>query len=321
LLERAAPLLKALDERRQRRSELLVQMSDTKLWTDRAETQRALESYRALDVRVAAETRLASPIERLQELFARGHSGAASELARALERALETTARWEELETEEGPGVVWLVLRNIEALTSSADWIEQLVQMELNFCRRLQLSAHVVALGVSDDKLARAVVEVEGPGASLYLAMERGVHRLHRSQRGDLRVRIDMIPASPDPSAAGRTRMLRRPIELLGLEAEHAVSVSDEGRGIELELVGADPLVLTHLAVDLACGLEPASGELETARVYAIGGVGARDPRTGAKVARFRDAMAGKLHGLLDAWRKTRRQTVQAGADAARSAK
>ena len=319
LLQRSAPLLEALKIRRQQRSELLGEMGDPELWRDRAETQRTLESYRALDVRVAAETRLASPIERLDELFARGQATTSSELARALERALEATVSWEDLESEEGPSTVWLVLRNLDALTSSADWIEQLVAMEQNFCRRLQLATAVVAFGVNDDKLSKAVLEVEGPGAGLYLGMERGVHRLHRSQRGDLRVRIDVVPASPPPAALSRTRMLRHPLELLGLHAEHAITIHDAARGIDLELLGADAATLAHLAADLGAGLEPTSGELETSRIYAIGGVGARDPRTNARVPRFRDAMAGKLHPLLEAWRKVRPRSAPSSASSERS--
>jgi hypothetical protein len=95
----------------------------------------------------------------------------------------------------------------------------------------------------------------------------------------------------------------------LGLVAQHALSTSDAQRGMELEWLGADALTLTHLVGDLTKGLEPVSGEVETSRIYAIGGVGARDPRTNAKVPRFRDAMAGKLHPLLDAWRKARPRT------------
>ncbi len=306
LLERTAPLLEALKLRRKQHGELSGELADAELWSDRAETQRTLQSYRALDVRVAAETRLASPIERLDELFARGQATTASELARALERALDAAARWQDLESEERPSSVWLVLRSVDSLASSADWIEQLVSMEQGYCHRQKLDAAVVAFGMTDDKIGSAVLAVEGPGAGLYLGMEHGVHRLHRSQRGDLRVRVDVVRASPRPAALCRTRTLRRPFEMLGLVAEHAVTVHDQGRGIDLDLVGADAAILAHLAADLGAALEPAAGELETARIYTIGGLGARDPRTGAKLPRFRDAMAGKLQPLLDAWRKAR---------------
>ncbi len=128
LILRARPLLAALRERRERRSKLLSEMGNAALWTDRAETQRTLETFRTLDVRVAAEIRLASPLERLEELLARGAQTVASELARALERATEATARWEDLESEEGSSRVWLVLRNLDALVSSADWIDAIIR-------------------------------------------------------------------------------------------------------------------------------------------------------------------------------------------------
>ncbi|MGB5546131.1 MAG: hypothetical protein WBM74_06130, partial [Polyangiales bacterium] len=41
----------------------------------------------------------------------------------------------------------------------------------------------------------------------------------------------------------------------------------------------------------------------DPARHYAYEGHGAKDPRTGATVARRKDALRGKLHPLLDAWR------------------
>jgi hypothetical protein len=134
-----------------------------------------------------------------------------------------------------------------------------------------------------------------------------------------LRVRIDVVPASPRPLALSRTRMLRHSLEMLGLNAEHAITIHDDARGIDLDLLGADAATLGHLAVDLSATLEPASGELETSRIYAIGGVGARDPRTNAKVPRFRDAMAGKLNPLLDAWRKARPRSAPSTAASERS--
>ena len=49
--------------------------------------------------------------------------------------------------------------------------------------------------------------------------------------------------------------------------------------------------------------------EEDVARVYAQGGTGARDPRTGAVVPRFKDAMRGGLDPLLQAWRRRGRAT------------
>lgn len=40
--------------------------------------------------------------------------------------------------------------------------------MELAWCRKLELSASIVAYAMSDDELSRVALEVEGPGASLF---------------------------------------------------------------------------------------------------------------------------------------------------------
>ena len=43
--------------------------------------------------------------------------------------------------------------------------------------------------------------------------------------------------------------------------------------------------------------------EAKVARSYGEGGAGARDARTGAVIARYRDAIRGKLDPFLEAWR------------------
>ncbi|MCH8912835.1 MAG: SDR family oxidoreductase, partial [Planctomycetes bacterium] len=67
---------------------------------------------------------------------------------------------------------------------------------------RLRLAARVVAYSEVQGKLSRVIVQAEGPGASALLSMEHGIHRLHRRQQKDLRIRVDVI----DRSAASGTR-------------------------------------------------------------------------------------------------------------------
>src|SRR5690606_23275502 len=92
--------------------------------------------------------------------------------------------------------------RNVDPLHRADDLIEQLVEMELSWCRRLHLAAELVAYGESDGALTRAVLEVEGPGAATYLAMEQGVHRMFRPNRPDLRIMIETVPRGPAPADA-----------------------------------------------------------------------------------------------------------------------
>jgi microcompartment protein CcmL/EutN len=54
--------------------------------------------------------------------------------------------------------------------------------MELAWCHTIGLSASVAAYGVSENELSRVILEVEGHGAAVYLAMEQGFHRIRKSK-------------------------------------------------------------------------------------------------------------------------------------------
>jgi hypothetical protein len=153
----------------------------------------------------------------------------------------------------------------------------------------------------------RAVVEVEGPGAAHYLAMEQGLHRLCRSQERDLRAAIDLLVQGEEPSklVPGVERARRRN-GLLGLRIDCRGRLSLPDRGLTIELLGQGSQTMAHLLTDLQehwhdDGL---SRERQPARTYAESGCGARDPRTGAVIPRFRDVQHGRLDRLLEAWRR-----------------
>lgn len=75
--------------------------------------------------------------------------------------------------------------------------------------------------------------------------------------------------------------------------------------GLTVELLGNSRATLTQVGENLHrhwCQSEP--GPVEVARIYGEGGIGARDPRTNATVARLRHVLLGKLDILLEAWRE-----------------
>jgi hypothetical protein len=232
-------------------------------------------------------------------------------LARALERAASAVADWDERVAEEGGGAVWLLLRNADPLESASAWLLELAPMHVAWCHRLGLVSEIVAVGFTEDALARVAIEVEGPGAATYMAMEQGVHRLHR-ERGDLRVRVDLIPrGDPRPGEAPRTVATRRRVSSpLGVETAHVGRVDHGELGLLIELGGPARDTLEALLGDLDSAAPALAGPLETARVYAQGGTGARDPRTGSVVPRFKDALRGGLDPLLEAWRRARRHAA-----------
>jgi hypothetical protein len=318
ILAAARPYVAALARRKEEANTLLVTMADEHFWEEPADAQHVLDAYRRLDVAIQAETRLAGPIEQLAELVdGAAQQGAKAEwIARALERASSALSDWEERASEEGGSAVWLLLRSSDPLAPAPEWIEDLAAMYLAWCVRLGLAAEIVAVGFSEDKLARAALEVEGPGAQTYLRMEQGFHRLHR-ERGDLRVRVDVVARAGGKDAHDGPYVgpVRRGTDGLGLEVAYAGRVERAAQGLSLELGGPARSVIDELLGDLDRASESLIAPLETARVYAQGGVGARDPRSGAVVPRFKDVMRGSLDVLLEGWRRMRREaTLQAEA-------
>jgi ATP-dependent Clp protease ATP-binding subunit ClpA len=321
LLEAARPFLAGLDEHKEQASELLATMGDERFWDEPADAQRVLERYRVLDVAVQAESRLAEPLRRLAEIVEGGpRSPAKTEgIARALEQASSALADWEERAAEEGGGAVWLLLRNADLLEPASTWLEELAAMHLAWCRSLSLAAEVVAVGFdglaapSPETLARLAIEVEGPGAAAYLEMERGVHRLHRERGGDLRVRVDVLARGPQSRAADgapRTSAVRRRSSALGIEVAYAGRIERPETGLILEFGGPARPAMEALLADLDRSAADLVAPLEAVRIYGQGGTGARDPRSGAVVPRYKDAMHGGLDALLQGWRRMKRRGV-----------
>jgi hypothetical protein len=205
-----------------------------------------------------------------------------------------------------------LFLRNFDPLVPAAEWIEELSAMYLAWCSRLGLAAEVAAVGFTEEKLARAVVEVEGPGAQTHMSMERGVHRLHR-ERGDLRVRVDVVGRGQRKDHEGlRVSEVRRREGALGIDVAYVGRIERAATGLSFEIGGPSRAVLEALLADLDGASDPLVAPLEAARIYGHGGTGARDPRSGVVVPRFKDVMRGRLDPLLEGWRQLRRAAAQA---------
>jgi PCRF domain len=253
-------------------------------------------------------------VQRLTELVDAPAARAKAEwLAGELEKAWSSLEDWDERLAEEGGGAVWLLLRNADPLEPATEWLQELVAMHQGWCRRLGLASELVAVGFTEDVVTRAVLEVEGPGAASYLAMEQGVHRLHR-ERGDLRVRVDVLPRESGDAAAGGGAAAHRTAsgrarEALGIDVVHVGRVDRAELGLFVELGGPARETVEALLADVDRQAQALVAPLDVARVYAQGGTGARDPRTDAVVRRFKDAMRGGLDPLLQAWRRRGRST------------
>jgi hypothetical protein len=196
----------------------------------------------------------------------------------------------------------------MDAGIDATEWLESLTSMEQGWCRRLSLASEVVAFGRTDGVLSRVALEVEGPGAASTLAMEQGIHRLHRPRGRDFRARVDVIACSgADTNAASETGGIwpvRGEASALGITPDCGTRIEWQSAGRVIELFAENRSMLQRLASDLAIAELAGPDELQPARAYAKDGVGARDPRTGVTIARMKDAMAGKLDTFLEAWRQ-----------------
>lgn len=318
LLKAAGPRLERLRVAQEERAALLQRFNEASSWDVAAapDGYAHLERFRELDLFVASAGRLARPLRRLDEQVQAGAE--ASTLARALEAATQALEEWDERlsDAAEQSGGVWLAVASVDPLKPAGTWLEDLVNLELAWCRRLGLAAAVVAHeklaarpatdGHARPAPALVVLEVEGPGAAGLLAMEAGEHRLGRGRGLHQRARVALV-AKRDPAAARAPAVApARP-----RPSPYGLVVSCQGRlhlperGRALMLVGADGPTLAHLLVDVgeAWSQAPLAAP-PLARVYGEDGAGARDPRTGAGIARLRDALRGDLRPLLEAWRR-----------------
>ncbi len=298
LLERAQPRLAALQRRREEARELLAVMNDAGFWDDPAEARRVLDVYREHDVAIQIETRLAGAVERLAERL-EDERATTRALGAALEQAARAVRDWDRRAAEQGPSAVWLVLRNADPLAPAPEFLEQLVQMELSWCRRLGLVAELVAFGSTEGVLARAVVEVEGPGAVSYLSMEHGTHRLHNSDGRDSRVTVELIGKSAGAQEAA-VSSTRHSETALGVSAGFVGRIERGEPASTVELFGVERATLGRLLADLRDAAPPSDAAV--VRGYLQHGAGARDPRTKATIPRFRDVIAGRLDALLEAY-------------------
>jgi ATP-dependent Clp protease ATP-binding subunit ClpC len=307
ILAAAQERLESLEHREAEYSSLIEKMNESSFWENAAERSRVLERFRDMDVSIQVERRLARPILELADWLKRSTESmdARGRLARALEAAAQALADWHDRAAEEGAGAVWLLIQSVDPLRPAGRWIEDLAHMEIAWCRKLMLSVSVAAYGLLDEELTRVVLDVEGPGASAYLAMESGIHRLCRRKEGDLRAEIASLPKGQSPSQQSPDlTLVRRRAGLFGLDVEYRGRVAFDERGMAVELLGGRAETLSHLLSDLRrAWAEVAPEPPEVSRIYGQTGGLVRDPRTGASMPRLRDVLRGRLDKFLEAWR------------------
>jgi ATP-dependent Clp protease ATP-binding subunit ClpC len=307
VLERARPLLQSLAGKQDGRTDLLARMNEPGFWEDEAQRAQVVERFRALDVAIRSEQRLAEPFEILREAL---HAGDAAQplrkrLAEPLERAAHALDEWETRRAEEGPSALWIAIANADPLRPAGTWVEDLARLELAWCDRLGLDAQVIGYSTADGTIGRVFLEVEGPGAAAFLAMEHGVHRMHRGNQAPWRATCEVIArrgAVAEPAALRPVKSHTGPFDV---EVNARGQVHVPARGLVVEILGHRQPSLAQLLADLTAAWQtPAAEPTDVARTYAEGGTGARDPRTGVVAPRLKHVLAGQLDRFLDGWRR-----------------
>lgn len=295
LLAQASPLLEELHKTRTQRSALLERINEESFWTqpDRVDI---MARYRALDVQVEGDGRDARVLDHLRARLEAGSLTGA--VVVEAERALQA---WQERHARDSADHVWLVLSRGDALEDEADpFLRDLLQILEAWCHESDLSTERVAVHRIGGRLQRVVLEVEGPAAEACLAAEKGLHRLHKAEERDRRVAVAVVPVGQGQTSQVYVTPRKRKVGPFDIRLHVRGRVQQEATALVLE--GPDEATVSQVAADLSAAWD-ALHPTEIARIYAVDGVGARDPRTGAAVKRFKDLRRGQLSVFLQAWR------------------
>jgi len=295
VLSQAEPLRQELSEARAQRSALLERINVESFWKSE-ERVDVLARFRALDVQVEGDQRDAAAIERLEDRLEAGTLRPGS--VRAAESAL---IAWQERRALDSADRVWLVLSRGDALDDQADpFLADLLQILESWCRRSGLDAERAAVNRVGGQLQRVVVDVHGPAAEAMLAAEVGLHRLHRSDGPDRRVAVAVVPVGRTDTGEVFVEACKRRVGPFDVPLHSRAHAEAPGRALTLE--GAEAEIVEQATADLLDAWD-ALHPTEVVRIYAADGVGARDPRTGASVKRFKDLRRGRLDAFREAWR------------------
>jgi ATP-dependent Clp protease ATP-binding subunit ClpC len=305
LVDAANTRLAELESDRKEAAELLAQINKPDFWERIDQREVVLDRYRALDVAIRMRERFAGPILHLVELL-EDSSTSPAVLCPALEQAAYSFRQWDDCLAEEGHAEIWLVLSTSDPLKSAGQWIRKLANMELVWSRHLGLTASIAAYSIAENDLNRVVLEIEGPGAEIFLSMEKGVHRLHFPRAKDSKIRVEILPnkASKDNVQVDIRSIKHRRGEF-DMELTCKGRVEIENRGYIAELFAENESVLSRLLPDLAMAWRKQPAELEVARIYGKDGV-IYDPRTGVTSNRIKEIWKGRLDEFLEGWRRTR---------------
>jgi ATP-dependent Clp protease ATP-binding subunit ClpC len=299
IVERSTPLMTALESDTTERSRLLEQLNEPTFWK-RGDRGTVMERYRDLDVRVQGAIRSARAVQNLQHALSETSPDLRS-LARQVEHTAQAIAEWLVRQASSSANHVWLVLTRADTLDNpDGAFIQDLLGIQEAWCKRSGLDVERVAIHEVRGSIRRIVLEVQGPAAEAMLAAEVGLHRLHRADGPDQRVLVAVLPrVEAEPPDVQLRKRRPAPLDMV-TRCEGRLELPQQG--IQERLMGTDATVLAEALASMHAHPELLSAS-DLVRHYAVDGVGARDPRTGVTVKRFKDLRMGRLDSFLDALR------------------
>lgn len=289
---RWAPLVAAHEKRRAEAESLLADSARDGFWADAATAHELLARYRALDARLAAESRLLYVFRALVDAPAEAIS------ARIVE-AEAARRRFELLDDSGDEDGIFVLIGPAEVSGyASAEWLAELHAIQLAWFKRQGFDAHVVAEEISGEHVVGVVYEIDGAGLASALAMEVGSHRRRRKDGEVDRLAVEVLlrrlgQVNCTLSDARRSKGTFVP------EVRARLSIALDQRGLTRVFRGADRDTLSLLAFALA---GTTLLETEPARLYHFDGVAVRDPRTSAYIVSPRELKKGALEPLRRAW-------------------
>jgi ATP-dependent Clp protease ATP-binding subunit ClpA len=308
---------------------LLEETNRPSFWDDQERSRQVLSAIYHIERVTDRFADLRSRAERLTEVatMIRRHGDVAGvpRLAASFED-LERDVTLAELELLAGekdaiaPDAVFLRITPVSApkARNAGDWPETLAAMYVSWARRKGYEVEAIHESGADPVLA-----VRGPNLTSILRGEEGVHKLQSEaaatrerSRASVQVRLAHVEilSAPRKDQFPFTRedvQLAPPSESRHREGkEHqpqSVEVNDLVRGLRVKVrcANAEQTALALLAAALLrhdAGLAPAD---DLARIYHLARTQyVRDPRTGLRLGRARDVLAGAIDDFLLAYLK-----------------
>jgi len=306
-LQRWQPLEREFEERRAIAGRLIEASNERGFWDDAERAQEVLKRYKHVDARIQTDKRLMKPLAKLQRFVERADDTLSDTMGELVEQLAINYRRWMDLGNAGGSDAVWLVIGPADSISTSSEWLVDLVAMYRGWLRRKGHSYEVVAEEIADGEVGRLVLEVDGAGVGALLEMEDGEHRRRVPGGSSERAMVSVVPRR----TVGKDIEIPQGVTVEDARRTRGVAVARRtvrmkmvilARGLTVVLHGNNRSLLEALAVDLSGTVAAPSTAPMVARSYGLKGGLVRDPRTSASTGQLKEVGRGNLETFLRAW-------------------